>query len=155
MLVSFTALSFDLISLREVFDKPGSFEGREIAFEGEVVGDFMSEGEGFWVNVRDGNYFIGVFISAGDRARIKKLGRYRVTGDRVKVSGIFYQHCREHIGENDVHANVLEIVRAGEDQDEEIDPVKVIVSFALGMVTILFLVYSHRREPRQDTFGKP
>jgi len=143
------------ISLKQLFDQSSSYNGQKVTITGEVIGDMMSEGSGFWINMKDGDFLIGVFIRDSEREKIKYLGRYRVKGDIVKVNGIYNEHCVRHSGENDIHAENIDIVKQGELLEEEIDAGKAVISFILGIITIIFLIYSHRNKNRQDTSGEP
>ena len=146
--------SYD-ISLNQLFDNPTMYNGQKVVVTGEVVGDIMSEGEGFWINIKDSNSFIGVFIQDVDRAKITKLGRYRIIGDIVRITGIYNEHCTQHFGENDINAENLEIIQPGEATEETIDFEKIVISFVLGIITILFLIHSHRMAGLQGTSDKP
>jgi hypothetical protein len=146
----FNVFAVQELSLKELFDSPDTYDGEEIITQGEVVGDIISQGKNFWVNIKTEEYFIGVFLEEKDRVNIKKTSRYMMTGDVIRVKGIYNKSCSKHFGEQDIHIENLTVVKQGEEFKEEIDIKTVIMSFTLGILTILFLIYSNRKPCQQD-----
>jgi len=102
------------VTSAELIEKAADFDGKEVTLEGEAVGSILPRGEYAWVNITDqNNSAIGIFMKASDAAQIKTLGRYGVTGDRVRVTGTFYRACAAHGGDLDVHAASVTLVEAG------------------------------------------
>lgn len=105
------------------------YDGEEVVFVGEAVGDVMVRGEQAWITVNDdhysrralaesaelrgGNSGIGVWLSREEAAKITRLGRYGSIGDRVSVRGVFHADCPEHGGDFDIHASSLEVLERG------------------------------------------
>lgn len=144
----------DAVFLHQLYEEPSKYDGQKVFVTGEVIGDIMSGGEEFWINIKDGDFFMGVVIGRAEKGKIKHLGRYGVTGDTVKIEGTYNIHCREHFGERDIHAESLEIIMEGMVLEEDLDIKKVVLSFILGISTILFLLYVHRRKAAlQDSGG--
>jgi len=146
--------SGDVIPLRVLFEIPSLYEGKEVTVKGEVIGDIMKDGESFWINVEDDGFFIGIVIDSFQKEKIRYLGRYRIQGDIIKVSGTYHLHCPLHSGERDIHAEQLEIIENGYEIPEVIQSKKIIGSIVLGIITIFILLYSHQRNIRKDTVGQ-
>lgn len=90
------------------------YDGTEIQFRGEAIGDVLVRGSGAWVNVSDGsNSAIGVYMSAKDAQTISVLGKYDEKGDTLLVTGTFHRACAEHGGDMDLHASRVQIVEKG------------------------------------------
>ncbi|MCM8766419.1 MAG: hypothetical protein NC920_06260 [Candidatus Omnitrophica bacterium] len=115
-----TTLSFaQVISSQELIKNPKEYAGKRIVYQGEVVGDIMERKEGVWLNLKDGDYALGVFVVKGKLPSIKFLGNYKLTGDFLKVEGIFSAHCLTHGGDMDIHAEKVEVIREGFQKEEE------------------------------------
>lgn len=105
------------------------WDGRKVIFTGEAVGEVMVRGRKCWIHLNDdaymwknieegaklGGYNRGqaVWVDAELSRKIAYYGNYLHDGDIVKVTGTFYSVCREHGGDMDIHADTLEVVRAG------------------------------------------
>ncbi len=105
------------------------FDGREVVFRGEAVGDVMIRGDHAWVTLNDdhyslnalheagelrgGNSGIGVWLPASEAEKISRLGRHGSVGDYVEVVGVFHADCREHGGDFDIHATSLRVLQPG------------------------------------------
>ncbi len=144
----------DAVSIRDLFDKSEKYDGQRVVITGEVVGDIMRDGETFWVNVENNGFFIGVVLNAELKNKIRYTGMYKIKGDIVKISGIYNLHCKQHMGERDIHAEQIEVLTSGEKQGESIETDKVVMSIILGLVTIIFVIYAHRRNIRRDNGGQ-
>jgi hypothetical protein len=141
------------------------WNGRQVIFTGEAVGEGMVRGQKCWIHLNDdaymwknieegaklGGYNSGqaVWLDAGLAGKITYYGNYLYEGDIVKVTGTFHSVCRDHGGDMDIHADTLEIVRIGH-------PVKHTVNFKqawlslvlLGLAGVLFWIRSIARRHR-------
>ena len=123
--------SFDLLT------NPNQYNGKEIVYEGEVIGDIM----GHWINVNDGNTAIGIF--AEDQRlldEISYLGKYKAIGDTVRITGVFYKTDPNHGGDLDIRANKLEVIKLGQKIDHPLKIDKVYSLLILFGVTILVYI---------------
>lgn len=154
LMLSYTAIASNTISIRTLFEESDKYEGQRVAVTGEAIGDIMRDGETFWVNIKDGDFFIGVVLDEVLREKIRKTGRYKVYGDTVRISGVYHLHCKQHWGERDVHAETLDILQEGQEMEEFIDIKKVVMSVILAFATIIFIFYAHRRNVRKDNGGQ-
>lgn len=151
LLPAVLALASDTVTLRELFEEADRYEGQPVTVTGEVIGDIMRDGENWWVNIKNGDFFIGIVLDETQKKSIKKTGRYGVIGDKVSVTGIYSIQCRKHLGEQDIHAETLSIIEEGSEINEPIEPVKIVLSVILAIFTIIFIYRFHRRQPRKDT----
>ncbi len=112
-----------------LIDNSRFWNGHRVAFTGEAIGERMRRGDQAWIHLNDdaymwrnieegeplGGYNTGqaVWLPFSLASRITYFGDYMHEGDVVRVSGTFNAACREHGGDMDIHANALEVVRAG------------------------------------------
>ena len=125
------------VSISDLITQSRSYDGRVIATEGEAIGDLMLRGEYGWVNLSDGSCAIGIYAPSKQFGQIKYLGRYKVTGDRVRVAGTFYDACPVHSGETDIHASSAEIIRTGGVVDEILDRNRLNLSLEVALLAML------------------
>ena len=144
----------NVVNIKSLFEESEKYDGKKVIFIGEAIGDLIKSGENYWVNIKQGDSVIGVFLEKKDAEKIKYLGRYRVRGDILKIEGIYHANCPVHYGERDVHAIKVEVIDRGEILKSEIELKKVILSFILAITTLLFIYYSHRVS-RKDNAGTP
>ena len=125
------------VSISDLITQSRSYDGRVIATEGEAIGDLMLRGEYGWVNLSDGSSAIGIYALSKQLGQVKHLGRYEVAGDRVRVTGTFYDACPVHSGETDIHASSVEIIRAGSVVGEILDRSRLKLSLELALLVML------------------
>lgn len=151
-LASFVYASENVVNIKDLFEKSKKYDGKRVIFTGEAIGDLIKSGENYWVNVKEGEAAIGVFLEKKDAKKIKYLGRYGIRGDTLKIEGIYHANCPGHYGERDIHAIKVEVIDRGEILKKEIEFKKVILSFILAITTLFFIYYSHRVS-RKDSGG--
>ena len=125
------------VSISDLIIQSRSYDGRVIVTEGEAIGDLMLRGEYGWVNLSDGSNAIGIYALSKQFEQVKHLGRYEVVGDRVRITGTFYDACPVHSGETDIHASSVEITRAGSVVDETLDRSRLKLSLELALLAML------------------
>ena len=125
------------VSISDLITQSRSYDGRVIVTEGEAIGDLMLRGEYGWVNLSDGSSAIGIYALSEQLGQVKHLGRYEVAGDRVRITGIFYDACPVHSGETDIHASSVEIIRDGSIVDETLDRSRLKLSLELALLAML------------------
>jgi len=144
-----------IIPVRVLFEDGYRYDGQKVTVAGEVIGDIMGNGEQYWINIKDEDFFIGIVINASQKEIIRYAGRYGTKGDIVKVSGIYRLNCTAHFGERDIHSEQIEIIEGGYEIPEDIQNKKVIISILLGVITLFLLLNSQRKNPRRDICGQP
>ena len=128
---------------KELTEDPKSFDGRQVMFQGEVIG-VMMRGDYAWVNLLDNGYAIGVWCRVDDAMKISFVGDYNNLGDKVEVVGIFHMACLEHGGDMDVHAVTLEISSKGHAIERMPSFMIILVSVVLAIVAIFTSLYLRR-----------
>ena len=139
----------DTLTLQEHWEE---YDGEEVIFVGEAVGDVMVRGDHAWVTLNDdhysrralreagelrgGNSGIGVWLPRREAEKIGRLGRYGSMGDRVEVRGVFHADCSQHGGDFDIHATSLEVLERGRDLNDSPDSGKYLAT----VFSLLFLV---------------
>lgn len=109
----------------DLIENARKYEGKNIDYKGEVIGDVMSRGEYSWINVHDGKNALGVWIKSELASVILRTGSYKSKGDIIQVNGVFHRACPEHGGDPDIHANSLEKIVPGNPVLEKIDNKKI------------------------------
>jgi hypothetical protein len=153
------------VNSAELLNDWEEYDGKEVVFRGEAVGDVMRRGEGAWVTVNDdlysrearleagqlrgGNSGIGVWLPASEAAKIRVLGRYGTRGDFVEVRGTFNADCREHGGDFDIHAHTLTVIEAGRELDTSPDSGKYLAALFVMLFVIATLTPFLRRRARE------
>jgi len=153
MLLANALYASDRVPVRELFERADRYAGKKVTVTGEAIGDVMRDGELFWLNIKDGDFFIGAVIDRSQKEKIKNTGRYGVQGDIVNISGIYNLHCKQHWGERDIHADTLEIAQEGRVLEESIELTEVILSIILALAAIVFVFHYHRKNVRRDNGG--
>ncbi|MCS7179754.1 MAG: hypothetical protein NZ891_00150 [bacterium] len=136
-----------IIKIDELYERGEKYDNKEVIIVGEAIGDIMGQGNEKWVNIKDEfkDIAIGVVISKQDIEKIKNLGKYRVKGDIVKIYGTYNMKCTKHMGERDIHALRIEIIKRGEILPSEVKLSKIIISFFLLTITVTMMFLSHKR----------
>lgn len=128
------------ITSNELINKAKDYDGKTVAYEGEVIGDIMKRKDFVWINVNDGENAIGIWSNAALVKDIVYTGSYKSAGDRIEVTGVFHQACIEHGGDLDIHASALRKTRAGRIIKEKLNPQKMeLVILLLGILGLTWI----------------
>lgn len=142
------------VSTRELIENAGEYDGREVAIEGEAVGDVMRRGNHAWITVNDdtysersleeggefegtSNYGISVWLPAAEADKIEILGGYKYGGDRVRVEGVFHRVDHENGGDMSIHGSRLEVIEPGHPISHSFAWWKLALSLALLAVVLV------------------
>jgi hypothetical protein len=136
---SLTVAFSQSLSSSELIKNAKEYDGKLIAYSGEVIGDVMLRGEFAWVNINDGQNALGVWMSAALAQEIKFTGNYRSRGDRLEIVGVFHRACLEHGGDLDIHAQSLRKIGNGRIVKERLNFDK--VSLNLILLGALLLIW--------------
>ena len=144
------------VSISDLITQSRSYDGRVIVTEGEAIGDLMLRGEYGWVNLSDGSSAIGIYALSRQLGQVKHLGRYQVAGDRVRITGTFYDACPIHSGQTDIHASSVEIIKSGSVVAEVLDRSRLKLSLELALLAILAFALRQfvRGQPRRANGGQ-
>jgi len=128
------------VSSPDLINNAKQYDGKEVDYKGEVIGDVMVRGKFAWINVNDGKNAIGIWLAADLVKEISYTGSYKEKGDIVEVKGKFNRACIEHGGDLDIHAVSLQIIQKGEKVDEVISPHKIRVAIAFLIICLTLTV---------------
>lgn len=133
-------------SSKELIQNAGQHDGREVVFEGELVGEAMRRDAFCWLNVHDGDNAIGVWASGAVLENIRHAGNYRARGDRLAATGVFHRACPEHGGGLDIHASKIVVLESGGPLAERLQPRKIFVlALLLGVLACLLTLHVLRK----------
>jgi hypothetical protein len=133
------------VTSTELIEKAADFDGREVEFRGEAIGDPMRRGDHAWINVNDGGNAVGVWADATAAAAVRLYGSYRVRGDTILVRGVFHRSCPEHGGDLDIHASEITFLLPGGSVAHPVKVLSLVVSaLLLGVAFILDLLWKGR-----------
>lgn len=75
--------------------------------------------------------------------KVEYVGRYRVVGDTVFLTGTFHRACAQHGGDMDIHTDTINIIKQGytaEDKPSEGLLLSAGVLFLCALTGIVFLL---------------
>ena len=135
-------------------ERPKSYDGTEVEFTGEVIGEVMVRGDYAWLHINDDPYYLKnveegaqlggyntgmpVWLAADLTEQIANYGDYKHEGDVVKVVGTFNAACAEHGGDMDIHARQLTIATVGHTVVDPIHPEKTLWAVGLSLLALAF-----------------
>lgn len=141
--------SAGIITSTRLIENSKVYNGKEISYQGEVVGDVMVRGEHAWINVNDGVNAMGVWIPAAKTTIIKIRGDYKHRGDVVKIMGVFNRACALHGGDMDIHALSLRVIKRGHLLEHTVKTEKLLLAAALSFITGILFFYNKRLSRRR------
>lgn len=153
----------------ELVEEPKRFDGTEVEFKGEVIGEVMVRGESAWIHINDDAYYLknveegaklgglnsgmAVYLPARLTDPITYYGDYKHEGDIVTIRGTFNAACGQHGGDMDIHAEELVVDVPGHVVADEVMPWKLMLAFAAAVLAAgLFVV--QRRSEISRAFGR-
>jgi hypothetical protein len=126
----------------ELIEKGKEFDQQAITFSGEVIGDPMSRGAYVWLNVKDKDNAMGIWVKKDILPTIKYYGSYNCLGDEVVIQGIFHRSCIEHGGDMDIHAASIFLSKTGHPLEHRVQAYQwlmaVIFLFTAGLAFLLY-----------------
>lgn len=144
------------VSSTALIENANAWNGREVSFTGEAIGELMVRGEEAWIHMNDDAYMyknleeypvaeqrehlggyntgMSVWIPSSLAKMITYFGDYKHEGDVVKVRGTFNAACREHGGDMDIHATSLDVLIEGHPVGHVLNRTR------LGLAAALFVV---------------
>lgn len=133
-----SAVYGQVLSSQQMVEMAKDYDGRELEYEGEVVGDIMYRGGYAWLSINDGYSSIGVWCPTELAKGIISLGGPSFRGDIVRVRGIFHRACNLHGGDLDIHAVELVVLSKGHPKSlVRISKQKVILSLFFCFLTAM------------------
>ena len=133
------------VGSNDLIERAQEYDGREVVYSGEVIGDILDAGDHVWLNVSDGSNALGVWTDRDLAREIQVAGRYAQHGDTVQVTGIFLRACPEHGGDFDIHAKSVTLVQRGYPVSHEVTRWKVWLATLLTFGAAGCMVFVARR----------
>ncbi len=134
------AVYAETISSTELIESSQEYDGKEIVYEGEVIGELMHRKDGVWANVVDGENAIGVWMSSDLASEIEYKGTYNAQGDILQIIGILNRACVQHGGDFDIHASSINKIKSGWIKQDNIVPAKRALIITLAGILCLVLI---------------
>ncbi|HEX3047364.1 MAG TPA: DNA-binding protein [Bacillota bacterium] len=118
LIVFFASVTFAIPALAnvnstELIEKGKEFDGQVIGFTGEAIGDPMRRGDFLWLNVKDKDNALGIWVDKNNLPKIRYYGAYNYIGDTLNIQGTFHRSCIEHGGDMDIHATEVSVFQVG------------------------------------------
>ncbi len=126
-----------VISSTELINNARDYDGKDVLYRGEVIGEVMARGEYAWINLNDGENAVGIWVKRNLAKNISFVGGYGAKGDTLEVKGGFSRACAVHGGDLDIHAASLHRVKGGNKSTEKYSSLKLKVSLGLGAILLL------------------
>jgi hypothetical protein len=127
------------ISSSELIKDAKLYDGKNVTYQGEAIGDILIRGEYAWLNVNDGANAIGIWINKELIKNIFYTGSYQAKGDSVEIVGKFNRSCVEHGGDLDIHAQSINKIGSGSKIFHAINTRA--IKLALGLFCMALLVF--------------
>ncbi len=152
------------VSSARLIETPGFWDGKDITFTGEAIGEAMIRGDIAWLHLNDDPYAyrtipegsdtegynagLAIVVPAHLAERIGAYGSYRVRGDLVTVSGVFRAADPAHGGDMLIQADALQIVAPGKIITEKVSPrdIRLLWLSAAAALMALFAFWRSRPE---------
>lgn len=146
----------------ELVEEPKRYDGTEVEFTGEVIGEVMVRGENAWIHINDDAYYLknveegaklggynsgmAVYLPAGLTDPITFYGDYKHEGDVVTVRGTFNAACAQHGGDLDIHATDLSVEVPGHPVVDTVMPWKIALAVVLALIAGALFIAQRRSE---------
>ncbi len=127
------------ISSTKLINYAQQLDGRQVIYQGEVIGEIMQRGTHCWININDSQNALGIWIDKNLLTDIAYLGNYKARGDWVEIRGTFNRSCPEHGGDLDIHALSLRKIEAGRLVEESFEPAKLRLAVFTGIALLVLL----------------
>ena len=149
------ALAFGGVGSNDLIEDASGYDGLEVAFSGEVIGDILNARDHVWLNVSDGSNAVGVWVDRNLASEIQVAGRYGQRGDAVRVTGDFHRACPEHGGDFDIHAKAVTLVERGLPVAHAVQMWKVWLAILLTLAAAACSIPAFSRTERKLLERKP
>ncbi len=128
------------VSSIDLIERARDFDGKEVVYQGEVIGEVMNRGDHSWVNLNDADNALGIWMDNNFLGLISFCGNYKARGDWLEVRGIFNRACKSHGGDLDIHAISLKKIREGKVIKHRLVPEKQKLAIILSGALLCLLI---------------
>lgn len=133
------------VNSTDLIEKAQEFDGKEVTYTGEVIGDIMKRGSYAWINVFDGNNAVGIWAPLEETRKVSYTGSYNYKGDTVKVIGVFNRACPEHGGDFDIHTDTVQVLEKGNKVIRSVEASKKYTAVGLLVVSVILVFVMMKR----------
>jgi hypothetical protein len=136
------------VSSTELIEQARDFDGKEVIYQGEAIGEAMARGDHFWVNLNDADNAVGIWVPDSFLSLVLYTGSYKSRGDWLGVRGVFNRACKLHGGDLDIHALQVVKLRNGRLVPHRLVQEKhTIVIILLGVLLCLLILQLLKKKP--------
>jgi aspartyl/asparaginyl-tRNA synthetase len=132
------------IKSQQLIDNAKKYDGMEITYTGEAIGDIMVRGNYAWVNVNDGDNAIGVWAPESEVKKISFTGSYEYIGDKIRVTGIFHRACKDHGGDFDIHTTSIKVITKGLKKVQPVSNAKKAGAAGLMLLSAVLMLIAYK-----------
>lgn len=156
----------DRVSATQIHLCPAAFDGREVLYVGEVVGELLPRDGGVWAQVNDDPYALevgplvghtqragfntglAVWLPDGLHEDIEEMGRAGRRGDVIEVRGTLLRADPDDGGGITVRAEQVQVVADAVEVDEPLHVPQAVAAGVLALVAMATLLWSRRVRQR-------
>lgn len=156
----------DRVGSTQVTSCPAAFDGLEVTYVGEVVGELLPRRGGAWAQVNDDAYALEVGPVVGDRhhagfntglavwlpdglhQRIDELGRPGQRGDVILVRGTLYRTDPDAGGGLTIRADEMETLAGAVQVESPLHVPQLVVAGTLALLAVVSLLWARRVRQR-------
>ena len=136
------------LTSEELLRDTRKWDGKNVIFQGEAIGEIMPRGNFVWLNLQDDFGAIGIWASQDMAQAIQYTGDYRHKGDTVEIEGQFFRADPRLGGELYIRAQRLKIVNPGNVMVQPLHPLKIEIAaiFSIGILMLGLFRISMKRK---------
>jgi hypothetical protein len=152
------------VSTTLLYECPRLYDGQQVVYTGEVVGEVLLRDAYAWVQLNDdayatslgplpshgvaagGNSGIGVAIPLEAARAIENVGGHERLGDRLTVRGVYHRTDAADGGGTNIRATDVLAISRGEVREAQRHPGRRILALVLLTVTLIVVPLAFRRE---------
>lgn len=152
----------DRVSSEQVYACPAAFDGRDVTFVGEVVGEIIPRDGGAWAQVNDDAYALevgpvighreragsnngmSVWLPDGLHERIEEPGRPGRRGDVIQVRGPLLRTDPDDGGGTTVRAQELQVLDGPVEIEAPLHVAQIVVAGVLAVLALASVVWARR-----------
>lgn len=155
------------VTSADLVEQPKRFDGRDLTFQGEAIGEAMKRPNGTWLHLNDDAYMYAnveegtplqgynsgmpVWVPTDLALQVTTFGDYKHEGDVVEVTGRYNAACAQHGGDTDIHATELKVLARGHVAEDPVRGWKLWLALGLTGLSGVLFVANRRMDARELT----
>lgn len=125
------------LTVSKILQNQNEWDGKEITFIGEVIGQALYIKDHAWINVMDCEFnAMGCWVPKSETAKILFFGKYGKKGDIIEIKGLFNKTCVEHGGDTDIHCDLIHVLEKGKLLSND----QISIGYILFSILLLFAI---------------